>query len=168
MIEAFTGLPRQGKTYNMVIRAYKEYKKGRKVYANFSTTFCTYYKELNEIFGVRDAVILIDEAGIYLPAQAWKQIPFEFMRSIRQHGKAGNDLYYTAQDMQDVSTALRRVTQFQRDFSRMGRFCMEKCINPKSKEKYGFSISILNKKIFDLYDTNDEVEFGDFMNLGKL
>jgi len=168
MIEAFTGLPGEGKTYNMVRKAYKQHLSGRKVYANFKTTFATYYKELDEIYGVKDALILMDEAGIYLPAQAWNKIPFEFMRAIRQHRKGGNDLWYTAQDMQDVSTALRRVTQFQHDFEKFLFFCTESVKNPKSKKNYGLRFIIFKKEIYDLYDTNDEVEFADFMNLDKL
>lgn len=167
MIEAYTGLPGAGKTYNMVRRAYAKHLQGKKIYANFKTTFATYYKELDEIFGIQDAIVLIDEAGIYLPAQAWNKIPFEFMRSIRQHRKNGLDMYYTAQDLQDVATALRRVTQFQRDINRTWKFCFERTTNPRTKEKYGFEISILNKKIFDLYDTYDEVEFGSYMELGN-
>lgn len=165
MIEAFTGLPGEGKTYNMVRQAYKQHKRGRKVYANFNTTFATYYKELDEIYHVKNALILMDEAGIYLPAQAWNKIPFEFMRSIRQHRKGGNDWWYTAQDMLDVSTSLRRVTQFQHDFEKFLNIFTEKVRNPKTKESYGTRFIIFKQEIGDLYDTNDEVEFSKFMNL---
>lgn len=167
MIEAFTGLPGQGKTYNMVRKAYIQHKRGRKVFANFSTTFATYYKELDEIYNVKNALILIDEAGIYLPAQAWQKIPFEFMRAIRQHRHNGLDMWYTAQDMQDVSTALRRVTQFEHNFNKVAMFCFSKSFNPKTKEKYGFDFHILSKKIFKLYDTNYEVELGEYLKKAK-
>lgn len=162
-IEAFTGLPGQGKTYNMVKKAYKQHNKGRKVYANFDCNFAEYFKELSDITHVRDALILLDEAGIYLPAQAWNKIPFNFMRQIRQHRKGGLDLWYTAQDMSDVATALRRVTQFQHDFNKYGSIMCCRTINPKTKGRYGFDISILDKKVFSLYDTNDEVDFGEFL-----
>lgn len=163
MIEAFTGLPGAGKTYNMVRKAYIQHKQGKKVYANFSTTFATYFKELSEIYNVKDALILIDEAGIYLPAQAWQKIPFEFMRAIRQHRHNGLDLWYTAQDFLDVSTSLRRITQFQHDFSKTAMICFSKTTNPRTKEKYGFDIHILNKKVFALYDTNFDVELGEYL-----
>lgn len=168
MIEAYTGLPGEGKTYSMVKAAYKEFKNGKKIYANFKTTFAIQYKELDEIYEAKNAIVLIDEAGIYLPAQAWNKIPFEFMREIRQHRKNGLDMWYTAQDMQDVATALRRVTQFEHKVERMAKIMLVKTINPRSKEKYGFNISILKEKIFDLYDTYDQVEFGSFMELDKM
>lgn len=163
MIEAFTGLPGVGKTYNMVRRAYIQHKKGRKVYANFKTSFAIQFKELYEIYNVKDALVLIDEAGIYLPAQAWQKIPFEFMRAIRQHRHNGLDMWYTAQDMQDVSTALRRVTQFQHDFNKIWKICTSRSFNPRTKEKFGFDIHILNKKVFSLYDTTYDVELGEYL-----
>jgi zona occludens toxin (predicted ATPase) len=163
MIEAFTGLPGQGKTYTMVKRAYQLHKRGKKVYANFSTTFATYFKELYEIYDVKDALILIDEAGIYLPAQAWQKIPFEFMRAIRQHRHNGLDMWYTAQDMQDVSTALRRVTQFEHNYSKMAKLVYCKTISPRTKEKFGFDIQILSNKVFKLYDTNFDVQLAEYL-----
>src|SRR3712207_2524163 len=155
MIEAFTGLPGMGKTYNMTRRALQQMKKGRKVYANYRMQGAEYFKELSDIVNVRNALILIDEAGIYLPAQAWKSIPFEFIRQLRQHRHDGLDLWYTAQDMQDVATYLRRITQFQRDFTRLWRVCFEKTTNPKTRAKFGFDISILNKKVFTKYNTTE-------------
>src|SRR3712207_6331008 len=104
MIEAFTGLPGAGKTYNMTRMALKQMKRGRKVYANYHIDGAEYFKELNELLGVRNALILIDEAGIYLPAQVWSKIPFDFIRQIRQHRHDSLDMWYTAQDMQDVAT----------------------------------------------------------------
>lgn len=162
-IEAFTGLPGQGKTYNMTRMALKQMARGRKVYANYNVQGAEYFKELYELNDVKNALILIDEAGIYLPAQAWKSIPFEFIRQIRQHRHDGLDLWYTAQDMQDVATYLRRITQFQHDFTRLGKFMLCKSINPRSKQKYGFNISILDTKVYSKYDTTENIDFGEFL-----
>lgn len=167
MIEAFTGLPGAGKTYNMVRLAYKQHKRGRKVYANFETAFATQFKELNEIYAVKDALILLDEAGIYLPAQAWKEIPFEFMREIRQHRKSGLDFWYTAQNMQDVCTALRRVTQLENNIERIMKLCICDTHSPNSRNKRRLSrtFHLLNSDVFKLYDTNFEVGFGSYLNV---
>lgn len=159
MIESFTGLPGMGKTYNMTRYALKQFKKGRTVYANYHVKGFKYFKELNEVIGVKNALILIDEAGIYLPAQAWNSIPKEFVREIRQHRHDGLDMYYTAQDQQDVATCIRRVTQLQHDFTRFGKVMFEKCTNPRTGSKFGFNFSILNSKIFDLYDTKENIDF---------
>lgn len=171
MIESFTGLPGQGKTYHMTKKAYYYcLLKKKDVYANYKLDFgeklnhrVHYFKELSELENVTNALILVDEAGIYLPSQAWKDIPFEFIRKIRQHRHDGLDLWYTAQDSQDVATYLRRITQFDRQFSRISRLCFEKVINPRTKAKIGFDISFLNKKIFTMYDTTENVDLADFV-----
>jgi zona occludens toxin (predicted ATPase) len=163
MIEAFTGLPGQGKTYNMTRRAIKVMAKGRKVYANYQLKGSEYFKELSELVGVKDALILVDEAGIYLPSQAWKSIPFEFIRQLRQHRHDGLDLWYTAQDMQDVATYLRRLTQFQHDFSRIWKVYYGKTTNPRNREKYGFEIGYITPKVYQYYDTTENIEFAEYL-----
>lgn len=163
MIEAYTGLPGEGKTYNMSRKALKLMKKGKKVYANYKLTGAEYFKELSDLVGVKDALILVDEAGIYLPSQAWKSIPFEFIRQLRQHRHDGLDLWYTAQDMQDVATYLRRLTQFQHDISRLGNIWYSKVSSPRSKQRYGFDIGFLSTKVFACYDTTENIEFGDYL-----
>lgn len=162
-IEAYTGLPGQGKTYNMTRLALQKMQKGKKVYANYNLVGAEYFKELSELKNVKNALILIDEAGIYLPSQAWKDIPFEFIRQIRQHRHDGLDMWYTAQDMQDVATYLRRITQFQHDYQKFGKLFFCKTSNPRTKVRYGFDISILDKKVFTKYDTTENIDFGEYM-----
>jgi hypothetical protein len=169
MIEAFTGLPGQGKTYNMTRKAIPIMKRGRKVYANYQLKGAVYFKELSELVGVKDALILVDEAGIYLPAQAWKHIPFEFIRQLRQHRHDGLDLWYTAQDMQDVATYLRRLTQFQHDFSRIWKFYHCRTSNPRTRERYGFDLGYISPKVYEYYDTTENIDFAEYLQkaIGK-
>src|SRR3712207_8267740 len=54
--------------------------------------------ELNELLGVRNALILIDEAGIYFPAQVWGKIPFDFILQIRQHRHDSFDMWYRSEE----------------------------------------------------------------------
>lgn len=163
MIEGFTGLPGMGKTYNMTRMALKQMKKGRKVYANYQVEGAEYFKELSDIVNVKNALILIDEAGIYLPSQAFKDIPFEFIRQIRQHRHDGLDMWYTAQDMMDVATYLRRITQMVHDFNRLGPIMTERVFNPRTKSKYGFGVYLLDKKVYTKYDTTENVDLAEFM-----
>lgn len=168
MIESFVGLPGAGKTYHMTKKAFFLAKfKGKKVYANYKLDFpgieTHYFKELSDLKGVTNALILVDEAGIYLPSQAWRNIPFEFIRQLRQHRHDGLDLWYTAQDAQDVATYLRRLTQFEHTYNKIWKFVTEKTINPRTKVKYGFDITFLSKKYFKLYDTTENIDFGDYL-----
>lgn len=170
MIEAFLGLPGAGKTYNMTRAAYLKAIKGKHIYANYKLDFgeklnkyVHYFKELPEVYGVKNAIILIDEAGIFMPAQSWRSIPFEFMRFIRQHRHDGLDLWYTAQDMQDVATSLRRVTQFAHSFNRFGKFVKKRTINPHTKERYSFDLYYLSSKYFKMYDTTENIDLSDYI-----
>lgn len=166
-IEAFTGLPGQGKTYNMTRKALSLMKRGKKVYANYNIKGAEYFKELSDVANVKNALILIDEAGIYLPAQAWKSIPFEFVRQIRQHRHDGLNLWYTAQDMGDVATYLRRITQFQHDYQKFVSLFMCRTVNPKTRQRYGFEISFLKKDIYTKYDTTENIDFGEYLILAQ-
>lgn len=174
MIEAYTGLPGHGKTYNMTKEAYKKaFLRGRDIYANYNLNFpekkgykcgkVHYFKELSDISDVRNALVLIDEAGIYLPAQAWRDIPFEFIRQLRQHRHDGLDLWYTAQDLGDVATYLRRITQYEHSFNKFLSFTFKKTINPRTKEKYSFDIYHFSKKYFAYYDTTENVDLGNYL-----
>lgn len=163
MIEAFTGLPGMGKTLNMSNRAIRAMKRGKKVYANYNLKGAIYFKELYELKDVKNAIILVDEAGIYLPSQAWRSIPFEFIRQIRQHRHDGLDLWYTAQDMQDVATYLRRITQYEHSYMRVWKFWFCKTINPKSKSKFGFDFGFISKKACSVYDTTENIDFAEYM-----
>ena len=165
MIEAFTGLPGAGKTYHMSKKALYQMKyKNKTIYANYKLDGAIYFKELYELSGIKNAIILVDEAGIYLPAQSWQNIPFEFIRQIRQHRHDGLDLWYTAQDMQDVATYLRRITQFEHSYKKMWKFCFCKTRNPRTKVKYGFDFSFINPKtVGSKYDTTENINFAEYL-----
>lgn len=184
-IEAFVGLPGQGKTYLMTRLAYKKYLKyskvkpeppkwqkklmtkrqyianvrrryelrTRKIYANYPLNLpnAVYYSQVEELFDVTNADILLDEAGLIAPAGMWKAIPFEVMQHWREHRHKGVNLWYTAQDLRDVAVALRRVTQFVNTVTRFGPFNRWTCINPTNKTKYGGGIHLHDSTIAKLY-----------------
>lgn len=185
MIEAYLGLPGQGKTYLMVRQAYRNNLKytsiakeppkwmkrfmtrrmyfrnvrnrlqmrSRKIYANIPLKLpnAIYYSQLSEVFHVTNADILMDEASLVAPAGMWKAIPFEVMQHWREHRHKGVTLYYTAQDLSDVATALRRVTQFCNEITRFGPFNYWRCYNPRTKAKYGGGIHLHDSEIAKLY-----------------
>lgn len=184
-IEAFIGMPGQGKTYLMTRLAYHKYLKyskikpeppewqkkimskqayirnvrhrhelrNRKIYANFPLNLpnAVYYEQIEELFDVTNADILLDEAGLVAPAGMWKNIPFEVMQHWREHRHKGVNLWYTAQDLLDVAVALRRVTQFVNEVYRFGPFNYWKTYNPKTKVKYGGGFHLHDKDIAKLY-----------------
>lgn len=153
MIEAFYGLPGQGKTYLMTRLAIKKMRRGIPVYANYPLKGAIRYHQIEEVFGVKEAVILLDEAGLAAPAGSWAKIPFDVMAHWRQHRHAKIDLWYTAQDASDVATALRRVTQFANEVTKFGPLIRWRCYNPRNKAKYGGGIHWFDPAIAAMYDS---------------
>lgn len=164
MIEAFLGLPGQGKTYLMTRLALKQMKKGIPVYANFPLKGAIRYRQIEELFDVKEATILIDEAGLVAPAAFWNKIPFEIMAHWRQHRHKKINVYYTAQDLQDVAVPLRRVTQFANEVTKFGPLIMWKCRNPRTKAKYAGGFTFLDKDVYSAYDSyGDDVAKQDYL-----
>lgn len=153
MIEAYCGLPGAGKTYLMTKLALKQMKKGITVYANYPLEGAKSYSKVEELFDIHEATILMDEAGLVAPAGHWKAIPFEVMAHWRQHRHAKINLWYTAQDLRDVATPLRRVTQFVNEVKKFGPIISWKCYEPRSKAKYGGGIHLFDQTIADKYDS---------------
>ena len=153
-IEAFLGLPGMGKTYLMTKLGLKHMKKGITVYANYPLEGAIYFSKIEEIFNVKEATILVDEAGLIAPAAFWNRIPFEVMAHWRQHRHKKINLWYTAQDLQDIAVPLRRVTQFANEVKKLGPVIWWKCTNPRTKEKYGGGFTLLDEAVYSKYDTH--------------
>lgn len=156
MIEAWTGLPGQGKTYMMTKKALREMKKGREVWANYPLEGTQRFQQVEEVFEVREALILLDEAGLVAPAGFWNKIPFDVMAHWRQHRHKKIDLWYTAQDLQDVAVPLRRVTQFVNEIRKFGPFMYYKTFNPRTKEKYAGGFALLDESVYQKYNSYAE------------
>jgi hypothetical protein len=149
-----------GKTYLMVRRAIKEMLRGREVYANFNLRGAYKFEQLYEVLEVRDALILIDEASLVVPSQAWTAIPFEVLANWRQHRHKGTDLLYTAQDKTEVVKALRSLTQFVhhcQSFGVPGRpfWFTWKTRNFKGTEKFGGGFTFFDRLVAEAYNTHD-------------
>lgn len=164
MIEGFVGLPGQGKTYQMTRVALKHMKKGIPVYANYNLQGSTKWNQVEELFEVKEATILIDEAGLVAPAGFWKAIPFDVMAHWRQHRHKRINVYFTAQDLQDIAVPLRRVTQYVNECKKFGPLMITKCTNPRSKEKYGSTYHFFDIDVAKKYDSyGDNVAKQDFL-----
>jgi hypothetical protein len=60
----------------------------------------------------RGVVWLVDEVGILMPARFWQSMPIDLMFSLSQSRKLALDVVYTAQDIEQVDSFLRRLTQW--------------------------------------------------------
>jgi hypothetical protein len=128
-------------------------KKGIPVYANYPLEGAIRFNQIQEVFNVKEATILLDEAGLAAPAGFWNSIPFDVMAHWRQHRHKRINLYYTAQDLSDVAKPLRMVTQFANEVRKIGPFMRWTCRNPRTKEKFGGGFHIFDMEIAKKYDS---------------
>lgn len=127
--------------------------RNRKIYSNIPIRLpnVVLYSQLSELYDVTNADILMDEASLVAPSGMWAKIPFEVLQHWREHRHKGVNMWYTAQELVDVATALRRVTQFVNDIQRLGPFNYWKCFNPRTKAKYGGGLHLHDDSIAKLY-----------------
>lgn len=164
MIEAYIGMPGSGKTYLMTKMAMKKLKKGHRVYANYPLQGATgIYNQISELYDIKrlpdeklSPIILLDEAGLAAPAGSWKAIPFDVMSHWRQHRHAGVNIFYTAQDLRDVATPLRRVTQLITDITKFGPLIRWKTVEARSKSNFGGGFTFFDLKVAKQYDSYAE------------
>lgn len=158
-IEGWLGLPGMGKTYLMTRRAMKDMLKGYDVYANYKLEGAHFFTELHEVFNVKNAKILIDEASLVVPSQAWNSIPFEVLSNWRQHRHKGVDIYYTAQDKSEVIKALRTLTQYVHHCFSMGLdkpwWFTWKTRSFSGRDKFGGGFSFFDPWVAEAYNTHD-------------
>lgn len=117
------------------------------------------------------ASIYLDEASILFPALAWSNIPTDVILALRQHRHAGYNLYYTAQDLDDVAKGLRNVTQYCTvvdgwNLLRFSKFC---CYGVKRgkvnyKDKYNRGLYIHKKQYYNSYSTTHNIDKPDYLN----
>jgi len=60
----------------------------------------------------KQVILAIDEAGLFFPAQTFREMPTSFMYLFAQHRKLGIDFYYTAQHTRQVNMLLRVNTMY--------------------------------------------------------
>lgn len=60
----------------------------------------------------RGLIVLVDEVGVIMPARFWQSFPVDLIYTLSQSRKMGIDFIYTAQDIEQVDSILRRLTQW--------------------------------------------------------
>ena len=103
-----------GKTMSAIFLAYKDYLEGKKIYANFNTTFgyTTTLNELTELFKneeLTDTTIIIDEAQVYLSNAGVKAVTLKEIINlfIAQTRKRNINIILTSQRFLNLHKQLR-------------------------------------------------------------
>jgi hypothetical protein len=163
MIRAYFGLPGAGKTYMMTQHAQKLCK-GRDVYTNYDILAPgakNIFKMDNpmDFLGAENGLVLIDEAGLWLPSFIWRSIPTQMIWKIAQTRKFGIDLLYTAQDPARVVKPLREITFESVYVKRFFKFVSMEYVSGIKGKPISREFSIINPKgTGSLYDSLQKVE----------
>ena len=160
MIEVLTGLPGFGKTLTATRWAYKKMQKGKKVYANYPLKGAEFVEDVFPLLGnVKNALIIVDEAGIVFDQLRMYQVPSWIWMELRQHRHDGVDLLLTAQSILDIAYPMRRLIQFEWNiYFKMWRFVSVLCRNPQPRgDSYGKRLWYISPKVYDLYSTHYKV-----------
>lgn len=123
MISVYTGLPRHGKTLNMVYDVVHMMRYGRRVITNTpiwcwvkgKQVFAEFYDDPDEFkyyfMRAENCTLICDESSIYFSSLRWNRLSDDFFMRFRQAGKKSADLICTSQDWTDTVATLRKVVE---------------------------------------------------------
>lgn len=160
MIRGYFGLPGAGKTYSMV-RDVLSYR-GKTIYANFHLNLpddynFVYLSNPVEFIKIKSGVVLLDEAGLWLPSFIWKKIPDDLLFKLAQVRKFELDLFYSAQNPARVVKVLREITFESVWTEKWFSFILQRVKAGIDDSLISWRILRLSEKIFSLYDTYERV-----------
>lgn len=168
MIECLTGLPGLGKTATAAKWAYNAMRRGKIVYSNFPLKGAIPFSDPMEVLGkVKNALIVIDEAGILLDAMQMYNMPYSIFYELRQHRKDGVDLLLTAQSLLDIAYPFRRLIQFENRITlKLGPFVQVATKDPQPQGiTFGKNIWYLSPWVFDIYRTEYKVKPPEYFDM---
>lgn len=165
---SFTGLLGSGKTYSMVKSARDLMKKGKAktVYTNMASLRFPnshYIRSIEEVYGLENGLIVLDEAHIWMPSRFWQSMPREFCYKLSMMRHFGLEMMYTTQAIERVDKILREITSYQvrcRYFSFLKLF-LSVTWEPYTKEVIGRQFHKLDSSVYSLYDTMEIVVLPD-------
>lgn len=168
MIEVLTGLPGFGKTATAAKWAYTKMRQGKVVYSNFPIKGAIPYHDPLQVLGrVKNALILMDEAGILLDGLQMYNMPYQVFYELRQHRKDGVDLLMTAQSILDIAYPFRRLIQFENRITmKLGSFVQVSVKDPQPGGNiFGKRLWHLSPWVFDIYRTEFKVKPPEYLGI---
>jgi len=120
MIEAYIGLPGQGKTLASVHRVCYLLSTGKRVFSNVDITDYVYgsmrstekFTGFQDFLDLHDCTFFLDEANIILDSRSFMNTPKEVLHKLAQSRKYGLDLIYTTQGFKHSESRLRQLTNY--------------------------------------------------------
>ena len=171
MIEVITGLPGFGKTATAAKWAYNKMRQGKTIYSNFPIKGAIPYHDPLEVLGrVKNALIMMDEAGILLDGLQMYNMPYQVFYELRQHRKDGVDLCMTAQSILDIAYPFRRLIQFEnRIVMKLGPFVQVQVRDPQPGGGiFGKRLWHLSDWVFNIYRTEFKVKPPEYLGINGI
>lgn len=157
MIEGFTGRVGSGKTYSMIERALREHAKGRTIFSNMMLPWVSVFDTAEDLIGTRNALVLLDEAGIWFSARGWAKMPEDVLSFFAQSRKHGCDLWFTAQHEGGVDTSIRRLVMNYWHCERYGSIIKQTCRDGQTLKKMLVRFTMLRPRVMEAYNTFEVV-----------
>ena len=163
MVEGFCGLPGSGKTYYVTKLALKAIKEGRPVYANYKIPGAKYFSRLEDIFAVRNGVIIVDEINLVCPSRWWNKFPPQLAYFWSQTRKFGLDIYWTSQHWDRVDKIIREISNYiwwvrpTLLWHRATCYIPEQ-ISKEKRDKIDRVRFLIRKKIYSQYNTFESIQ----------
>ncbi len=181
-IHIITGKPGSGKTYFLAKKGKEFLEQGLQVYSNFWLNYkgknLTYYKDFAELMSIKNGIILMDEAQIYLNARFWDKLPAGFQYKLQQHRKHGLSIWGASQSINRLDIILRELVNHYYEIRKIGTgekqgggmpkrpfgifFVQEYDIrdaNNKKRHSFGFQVFFMKKSILQFFDTLKDLGF---------
>jgi hypothetical protein len=119
---------------------------------------------------VKNALIVMDEAGILLDGLQMYNMPYEIFYELRQHRKDGVDLLLSAQSILDIAYPFRRLIQFEhRIIMKLGKFVQVATKDPQpAGQTFGKHIWLLNDWVFKIYRTEFKVKPPEYFDMSAI
>lgn len=169
-IYIYTGLPGSGKTYVLVRKALVFLKQKKHVWSNFKIippvgfeSYLHAWSSVSDLRGVKNGIILMDEAQVYFNSRKWADLPVEWHYKLQQHRKEGLHIYGSVQDIKRLDTIMRELVShyfecvnfFNLIFLRQYRISD---ITKKQRSILWLSFYFIRKKYYNQYDTLEVIK----------
>lgn len=181
MFYIYSGLRGSGKSYAATRLALEYLKKGRKVWTNYPLDLsgfqgrvpvnkCFFAGSVGDLVDMRGedfdpkkgyqkpGLFIYDESISELFSRDWKNLDKASLECFRQSRKIGMDIVLISQHFDDLDTTIRRISEFVREFHRIGfvHFWMDyvpRQIDSAKRKNVGFGWCIRQKSIAYAYDS---------------
>lgn len=164
-IYVFTGSQGSGKTLSMVRLAFNLKDKYSIFTSNMNLPSAPLYRNIEEIFPLKKALVVCDELGIVANSKKSKDVNEQLLKVTAQNRKNQRLILTTAQQYYQVNKDIRTQATFIVECRKIFPVVLNFYYKPKidqdgnvvTKVPFKIDFFIVTKKLYDLYDTSEVI-----------